>query len=366
MRVLHLSTARTWRGGEQQLAYLYGELQGHGVQQQIVCAGYSSMHEWCRENNIDHVTFDRGSPMRPDSARAIAGFCRSFRADLAHAHDAHAHTILFMSTVLARHKTPIVVSRRVDFPVKNSFVARLKYNSRRIRAYLCVSNAIREVLTAGVSDTSRLYTVHSGVDPRRFGLAASGILRREFDIPASIPLIGNSSALADHKDYPTFLRVARRLIDSGLSARFFIIGEGPERPIIESLISQLGLQDQVVMAGFRYDVPEILPELDLFLVTSKTEGLGTSLLDAMVCRVPIVATRAGGIPEIVVDRESGLLADVGDVEMLLGMVKRVLGDKELRDRLVRNAAERVKQFTCAETARKTLAIYRAVIGVDAK
>jgi glycosyltransferase involved in cell wall biosynthesis len=114
------------------------------------------------------------------------------------------------------------------------------------------------------------------------------------------------------------------------------------------------------MAGFRQNVPELLKELNVLLLTSKTEGLGTTILDAFASGVPVVATRAGGIPEIVEHKVSGLLADVGNARQLSQMVEMLTNNEDLRKNLVSNAKNKVKKFDYKLTAQKTLSVYNEI------
>jgi glycosyltransferase involved in cell wall biosynthesis len=360
--VVHVSTPRTWRGGEQQLLYLHAELERLGVPQLVVCTRGSEVERIARERGLRHAAFPRRATVDPLFARALARTSARVGADLVHAHDAAAHTAAVLACALFRSSAPIVVHRRVDFPLRRSRFTRWKWNHRAVRRIVCVSNAIADILRTAIADPARLRVVHSGVDPGRFSPApADGRLRREFGVPAGTRIVGNVAALAGHKDYPTFVETAARVLARGVDARFFAIGEGEERGAIEALVRRRGLSGKVILTGFRPDVPRIMPELEVLLFPSSTEGLGTTILDAFACRVPVVATRAGGIPEIVSDGESGLLAAVGDAEGLAERVAHVLSDPALRARLVEGGLRRAADFTSARTAQRIVEIYREVL-----
>jgi glycosyltransferase involved in cell wall biosynthesis len=154
------------------------------------------------------------------------------------------------------------------------------------------------------------------------------------------------------------------LIDRGHKLHFVGIGEGPARKEVETCIAEEGMEGHVHLTGFREDIPQLLKELDVFLITSKTEGLGTSILDALASEIPVVATRAGGIVEIVEDGVSGLLCDVGKEEQLADAVVRMLQDQSLADRCIKGGQEKLKQFSRNMTAQKTKAIYEEVLASD--
>ena len=359
MTLLHLSSALSWRGGEQQLAYLVEELSAKGLQQHVLCARGSALAAYCHERRWEHSTYRKGFSVNPLAARAVARICRSIGADLVHVHDSHAHTFACLAASLFGNRIPIVLSRRVDFSIGGNALSRWKYDHPQVKKILCVSEAIRQIVLPAIRRPERLAVVHSGIDPERFRYGASGILRKQYQLHADRPIIANVAAIAPHKDYFTFVDTVEILVNKGHRASFLIIGgDGGEENSIRAYIREKGLVDQIVLTGFRNDIPRILPEIDLLLFTSKTEGLGTTVLDAFACGVPVVATAAGGIPEMVEEGVSGLLAPVGDTPQLAAQVERLLSEPSLRERLLAGAHKRLALFTKEAMAARTLEIYR--------
>ena len=358
--VIHLSTAKSWRGGEQQLVYLYDELVKSGIPQLIVCRKGSELAKRCEEKQRNYIAIPKRSSTDVFAAKKLKKICRYFNAGVIHTHDAHAHTTAFLSHSLFGNNTPIIVSRRVDFPIKNNKMSHMKYNYRGIAAILCVSDKIKEITARGVRDTNKLFTVYSGIDLSRFSnLPGKNQLRDEYNIPQDQLLIGNVSALAPHKDYFTFIDTVEKLPD--LKATFFIIGEGELKLELNEYAKEKGVEERIIFTGFRTDILPVLTSLDIFLITSKTEGLGTSILDAFACGVPVVATKAGGIPELVEHEKTGLLADVGDSRTLAEQILRIANDKGLSNQLVKGAKQKLQQFTREQTAQKTLQVYERVM-----
>ena len=362
--VLHVATALSWRGGEQQVAYLVLELAKKHIRQMVLCAKDSAMEEWCTKNNVQFISVKKGSSINISFSINILRLCRKHRFNLVHTHDSHAHTYAVMAALIG-NDTKIIVSRRVDFEVSAGPVTKFKYNHHNIARILCVSDKIRLITAQALKDPLKAVTVHSGIDFSRFqNKISKEILHREFQLPENAIIIGNVAALAPHKDYITFVNTVALLSDKLPSAFFFIIGEGDERPVIEKAIADLKLNGRIILTGFRNDIPEILPELNLMLVTSETEGLGTSILDAFACSVPVVATVAGGIPEIVIHEQTGLLAVVGDTHGLAEQVMRVISDASLRKQLIAGAHRHLEEFSREATAAKTLTEYLAVTGTS--
>lgn len=359
--VLHLSTARSWRGGEQQVAYLVRELKELGVSQTVMCPKGAPLFAVVEKLGVDVAAFSPGMALDLGLARSLKRLARDRAANLVHAHDSHGHTASVLANALFGMELPLIVSRRVDFAIHSGFSARFKYGHPSVRRILCVSDAISDITAAGLKDASVLRTVRSGVDPSRFDQAADGSLHRLLELAPELPLVGCVAALAPHKDLGTFLRTMASLREQDSEAHGVIIGEGDLRKDLEAECKALGLGDRVHFTGFREDVHRLLPELDVFLITSRTEGLGTSILDAFACKVPVVATRAGGIPEIVHHEESGLLCPVSDANCLAGSVLRVLIDASMRERLIQGGTAVLQAHHPSEVARATLQEYIAVL-----
>ncbi len=251
----------------------------------------------------------------------------------------------------------------MDFPIGKSLLSSWKYNARSVSRIVCVSDFIRELITPDIKLPEKLTTVHSGIDLQRFEQVGKSLktnrLRSEYQIPEEHFLVANIAAIAPHKDYFTFVKTAEKLIHDDFPATFLAIGaDGGELAQIRQFIQEKKLEDRIILTGFRSDVPQVLPELDLLLFTSKTEGLGTTLLDAFACSVPVVATNAGGIPEVVEAGVTGFVCEVGDAECLAEAVRKLLTDSDLRSKLLENAKRRVQQFSKAEMASAILEIYR--------
>ncbi|HSD26656.1 MAG TPA: glycosyltransferase, partial [Vicinamibacteria bacterium] len=220
----------------------------------------------------------------------------------------------------------LVAVRRVDFPLRGAF-SRVKYAA--CDRVVVVSRAIGAVVEAGGVRAERLRLVYEGVPDRvpapggREALASLGV-------PAGAPVVGNVAALTGHKDHATLLAALALLRTRVPEARLVIAGEGELRPALEARARELGLGDRVVLAGFRHDLDRLLPAFSVFCLSSRLEGLGTSLLDAMAFGLPVVATAAGGIPEAVEDGVTGRLVPPGDPAALAEALAVVLGDEELR------------------------------------
>lgn len=363
MKVLHVSTPSSWRGGEQQVAYLAGALHEEGILQWVLTPSSSELSRRVAIPSERVCHFSHRGLLNLGLAWRIARLCRIHTIDLVHTHDSQAHSAAVMASALFGLHRPLVVSRRVDFPVSPNPFSRWKYNHPAVRRILCVSEEIKRITASSIRNQAVLEVVHSGIDLDRYAepSAVGRNIRDELSLAPETCLIGNMSALADHKDYPTWIRTVKRLSDTNPAFRFIIAGTGPDEESIRQQIRESGLQDVVFMLGFRADVAAVIHALDVFLITSKTEGLGTIVLEALAAGVPVVATRAGGIPEMIVDGETGLLASIGDDAALSRCVLRIFTDAALCERLVTEGKRKAAAFSFRYTAMKTLQAYRAVL-----
>ena len=349
----------TWRGGQQQVLYLHQGLRALDVDSRVVCRRGSALHERLQRERLPHYAFDHLGAHDLVAARTLARLARS-TGGLLHAHTAHAHDLALWAHRFGA-RCPVVVSRRVDFPVGRSRWSRRKYRSERVTRYLAISSAVEAELVAGGVDPTRIRRVPSGIDLTRFeGLEPDHAWRRSLGLAPGELLFGSVAALADHKDQPTLLRAFARFRAQGGSGRLVILGEGSERARLEGLRAELGLRGTVDLPGFTDAILPRLATFDVFVLSSKTEGLGTAILDAMAAGRPVIATRAGGIVDAVVDDASGRLVDPGDVEGLARALAELQSSAALRQRLAHGALERVEEFDVRLTVERTRAVYAEI------
>ena len=365
MKILHISSAKTWRGGEQQIAYLISEL--HAMEDQIesfvLAPSNSPLAEKMSGQGFPVFTYHKHLLKYPMIHRQIKRICKAEEIDLIHVHDAHAHSFAVMSAAIWNNTTRIVLSRRVNFGIRKNFFSKWKYNHSSIKRILCVSKQVIESIEGDIEDKSKLKLVYSGVDPGRFDNKGGQVLRQEFQIPVELPIIANTAAIAPDKDHMTFVKTAKLFFEKGGEAIFLIIGKDQgEKKKVESLIDEYRLSEKILFTGFRTDIDIVLPEIDIYFFSSKMEGLGTSLLDAFVAGIPIVATDAGGIPELIEHEVTGLLGPRENPEQLSELLLRMAGDEMLRQTVVEGAREKSYQFTKSKTAKETLNNYYEVLG----
>ena len=363
MKVLQLSSEASWRGGEQQIAYLSEALQQQSVQVMVACRQDSPFEAYCKKSGIPYKSLPFKNSLDFYSAWQLKQLCTRWQPDVLHAHSSKSHSIAWLASVLG-NRVPMVLSRRVAFPIKQSGLNLKKYNHPQLRKVICITEAVKREVLPLLTDPLRAMVIHSGIDLSQYsGTTAGNYLRKQYQLPADSFLVGTTAAFTKEKDYPTFLLAAKEVLENaGEKDIYFIaMGEGPERRGMEALAKKLGIGHRIVFTGFVPDAKIHLQELDLFLFTSTNEGLGSSLLDAFASKVPVVATAAGGIPEIVRHEETGLLAPIGDSSLLARHMQRLWQDTAFRNQLVAAAHHFIQSFDRNITTSKTLEVYKEVL-----
>src|SRR4029450_13110006 len=198
--------------------------------------------------------------------------------------------------------------------------------------FIAASEAIRQMLIADGVPADHTITVHEGIDVEHVIAAPPVNVHETFWLPHHAPVVGNVAALVPHKGQRYLVDAAHLVVQEMPDVRFIVLGEGELREHLEKQVHEYHLEKHVMLPGFRTDVLGCIKGFDLFVMSSVTEGLGTSLLDAMACGRPIVATEAGGIPEIVEDGVNGLLVPPRDARALAAAIVRALKDEGWRRR----------------------------------
>ncbi len=362
LKVLHISSAVSWRGGEQQLLYLHQALQNKNIEQIVVCPLNSKLYQYLlNSENANLIGYKKSPLFSLFFALRIKRICNQEKISLIHAHDSHAHSFAFLSSLIYGNKTPLIVHRRVAFPVSNSWLSKLKYNHKSIHLIVCVSEVIKNLMSKNIRNSNVLKVVHDGIDLNRFpNKSKTHRLRSLLNISDDTFIIGNTSAIDRYKDYYTFVDTAEIILQSIPKVHFVVIGSGSLENEIKAYINQKQLTDYFSFTGFRVDIPELLPDFDLFLMTTRIEGLGTSLLDAFACRVPVVSTNAGGIVEIIKHKVSGMLANIGDSKQLAENAIQLLNDEILRENIVDGATKTLQNFTTNKMANNIISLYSEI------
>ena len=366
MHILHLDTERTWRGGEAQLLHLAEGLARRGHRCIVAGPPGSPLLSRAAEKGLKTEAVTMPSEWSLSAVLALTRVLKRERIQVIHMHSSHACTLGGWAARLAG--TPVrIISRRVDFSVRSNPLRKFKYQWG-VDRIVAISEGVRNVLVADGLDPGRIAVIRSGIDPRPFDPNDPGTeIRKEFGIPERSPVIGCVAHFADHKGHRYLIEAAVRVAAAVPDVRVLLVGEGELRPAIELRIKELKLEQYVLLTGFRKDIPKLLAAMDIVVLSSHLEGLGTSLLDAMAMARPVVATRVGGIPEMVVNGVNGILVPPRDPAALADALIELIQRPDERKRMGQAGRARMLELFSAEAmVAATEAVYLKVLSQKAR
>lgn len=330
MKIVHVETGMHLYGGAQQVAYLLERLDARGVDSVLVCPPGAAIGRHFAGSPLRVIELRCGGDADLGFIWRLARVLRQERPDLVHLHSRRGADLL---GGLAARKAgvPAVLSRRVDNP-ESAWIAKRKY--LLYERVICISQAIADVLKSEGVPAARIRVVRSAVDAAPWRRPESrAAFCAEFGVPASALIAGVVAQLIERKGHRVLLRALQQLHPQAGSLAVVIFGQGPMQKELEREVRDSGLGGVVRFAGFRSDLPRWLGCLDLLVHPALMEGLGVSLLQASAAGVPIIAARAGGMPEAVRDGVNGLLVPPGDASALGAALLRLSGDAGLRAKL---------------------------------
>lgn len=340
MRLLQITASKVWRGHEQKIIYLNEAFKEHNYveEQYIICPINSPVYEVAQQKKMNVSGFDIKGEYDLAFAKQLAQFVKKHNIDVVFIHNSKSHTLAVLSHLLYKLDAPLVLCRTLIKRVDTNFLRKWKYNYSGIKKIICVSYPVVDALKFAVKDHSKLCVVGSVTDVNKFTKTQKdGIIHKEFNIPSDYKIIGNIAEFTGFKDHITWVNTVAELVKRNtIKAKYVLIGKGKLEQEVRQQVKDLDLEDHIIFAGFRKNIPELLPEFDLFMFTSNNEPTGGVLLESYACRVPIVAANAGGIPEVIVNNETGLLAEVGNPIDFADKVEYLIDNTDLKDKFITN------------------------------
>lgn len=359
MRVLHIEGGRNLYGGAVQVMYLMRGLAERGFENHFACRLGSEVAraaDSLAEIHAMRMGGDWDVTLLPRIYRLIG----ETKPDIVHLHS-RIGIDTFGALACNLAGVPAVHSRRQPNP-ESAWVVATKY--RLHDRVVAISEGIARVLLAEGVPAAKLRVVRSAIDTSLYQQGADRAwFRAEFELDTDGPYVGMLGQLIDTKGHRYFLEAVPRLVEEFPTMRLIVFGKGRLEEALRRQARDLGIDDRVCFAGFRTDIPKILPCLDLVVHPSTLEGLGVSLLQASSSGVPIVASAVTGIPEAVRDGVNGLLVTPADPTGLADATARVLRDRDFAQALGQRGRELMnREFSVDTMVDGNLAVYRELIG----
>lgn len=366
MRILNVTTITEWRGGDKQMYTIFNLLQGEpGIQQFILCPEKSVLAKMCKEDNAAYFTYNKNKHKLINATRRIVQVCKQENIDIIHVHDSSALNAALLALNFLPKTVKVVLSRKRNNPIKERFLNIYKYSHSRIVNIISVSKAVEAIFENIIIDKERLLTIYDAIDVAEFSATESkNLLHKEYDIPEGNLIVGNIAGLTGQKDIITFIDTAaeiKKQKPADVAITFVIIGDGPLKESLISYAESKGLEKDIIFTGFKNNVKELLPEFDVMLMTSISEGLPLTIYEAFASKIPVVSTDAGGIKEVVTNYKTGFVTPQKDYRRLASHVLEIINDPKLAQTITKNAYTLVKENHDLSVMKKNyLAFYKSL------
>lgn len=361
--VLHIDTELTWRGGENQILQLV--LGSKNLAKHHIAVRPGSLAAQKFKDVCPLVLANMRGGFAPLAAWQLARYCEKNNIQVVDTHSSNAHSIALLMKIWSP-KLKLVVHRRVDFVPKSDPINKLKYHSKKIDSFVAISQAIKNVLVNYGIPEQRVNVIPSAIDLEKYQKFNKNDEKQKlanmFSLDASLVFLGNASAFTHQKGYDILLRAFKIVKDKGHKFHAFLAGDGELMKDMEDLRAKLNLEYDVTFLGFIEDVPRFLSALDVLTISSRFEGLGTIVLESIGAGLAVAATAAGGIPEMILDKKTGLLSPVDQPEPFAASVIALLQSKELRHQLSKDALTHVSaNFSIANMIRRNILNYETIV-----
>ena len=368
-RVILLTDADVFAGTERHMLDLARGLSALGAGVTLACPSPAALEDAARREGLPTLTIAKRGLVDWAAARTLARRLRSGQTDIVHAHNGRRALAAGVGVRLAGGGRGVMTQHFLtpNHATQRGPKAALSGAAHywvvgRMSRILAISEAVREAMLARhEAPDSKITVVPNGITAPDGGQAAE--TRRSLGIGPDTPLLVCAARLEREKDIASLVSAVPIVRDKVPSVRCLIAGEGAERDALAAQTQALGLKDSVTLLGFRTDAPALMAAADVFVLPSLAEPFGLVLLEAMALGRPVVATRAGGPLEIVVDGETGFLVPPSSPDALADAVERLIADPAAAKGLGENGQARFGQsFTAARMAQATLAVYAEISG----
>ncbi len=365
MKILHIISSGGMYGAEAVILNLSRTLNEGGHSAILAVFSNSSnpnlqLHEAAVKEGIEsHLIPCEGQIDRTVSAK-IRGLAAETNADVVHAHGYKAD--IYAHFAMRNLHIPLVSTCHGWIDI-NAMLTLYGVADRRVlrnfTAIVAVSDEVkRKLLNAGVPE-NKIHLIRNGIDLRPFDNAQPSL--RNESIKVKSPIVGLIGRLSIEKGVDIFLEAAARILTEQPSTKFVVIGEGPDRDKLESLIDNLKIRNSVSLLGRRTDMPSVYASLDIMVSSSRQEGLPIAILEGMASRLPIVATAVGEVPTLISTGQTGVLVPPQDISSLASATVSLLQNPAERQRLGSVARQLIEdEFSASRMTSDYLRIYEVI------
>ena len=366
MHILHLSAVNNWGGGEHHIENLCQELSiSHPeVKNTIYCVKNGAFHKRLKQKNIPFIVAPLFLKVDPRYFLKLGRFCKKHSVDLIHIHDPSAILLAILADKFY-NLPPFIFSKKTSFPIKQRKKTLYKYNYHKIEKILCVSKETQRVASAGIEDRNKLITIYHGTNLETKSSKTPFLLREKYRIPDNMTIVGNIANHIRAKHLDTLVDVANTIVykSQRKDVVFIQIGNFTDRTeALKERVQKLKLEKNVLFLGYLPNASNFLPQFDISLITSQSEGIPQVIYESFYHKIPVISTNVGGIPEIVDHNVNGLLAPMHDFQKLSEHILNLSGDSEKQERFTKLGYEKlIQKFTTKNMAAQTFQIYKQLL-----
>jgi len=359
MRILHTESSLGWGGQENRILNEMIGLRALGHDMAVVSQPGARIIDRAHEAGFPTYAVRMRTAVDIAAVLRLRAMMKEFRADIVNCHSGRDTQLAGMAArSLGRQRPRIVRTRHLALPITSRFTYAILPDhvvtvSRFVAAYLASAGVPADMIT----------TVATGVDFSRYQASPDGSsLRTELGLAADVPLIGTVAILRRKKGHLDLLAAIPAVLQRHPNAHFVFAGDGPIEQLVRAGIASAGLADRVHMLGLRRDVVNVLQALDLFVLPTHQEALGTAFIEAAAMGVAAIGTRVDGVPEVLADGESGLLVPPHDSPALAAAINTLLDDPARRKAMGTAASQRIRRIYSREAmAEGMLALYARLL-----
>ncbi len=369
MRIAHLIASNFFGGPEKQILDHALRLQGFDIRLiSFLEGGENELLERAAQRGVPSHALPRRLPLDLRAVADLRSVLRRERIDLLVTHHYKANVVGTLAALRLGIPTA-AVSR--GWTAEDRKVRGYEWLDRRFLRFadliVAVSHGQRAKILALGIPPERVRVIHNCIDAETPLGAPAVPLRWELGLGPQTLLVASAGRLSPEKNFEGLIRVAARVTAKVPAAHFVVFGEGGRREALEEAVRRGGLRERFLLPGFRRDFTALLPQIDLFVLPSLTEGLPNVVLEAFAARRPVVATAVGGTPEVVVDGEGGFLVRPEEEERMAERIVELLGSAALRERMGESGRRRVcEHFSPVRQAEAYGALYDELLGGGAR
>jgi glycosyltransferase involved in cell wall biosynthesis len=366
MTILHVSAVKNWGGGENHIETLCYELKQSNpeVNNIVLCVKDKPFHDRLKETDIIYETAPLAYNLDFRFSFKIIALCKKHKVDVIHIHDPSAIALTIIADKLSK-LPPFVFSKKTSFPIKNKKLTLYKYNYPKIKKYFCVSDETKRICEKSIYDKNKLITIYHGTSLLNKSSETPYLLRDQFKIDPSKKIIGNIGNHIRAKNLETFVETVNYIINIKKRTDFFFIQIGTFTDRTENLrtkIKELNLENHVVFLGYTPNASNFIPQFDVFLMTSQSEGIPEVIFESFYHKIPVISTNVGGIPEIIEAGTNGLLTPKHNPQLLSEKIIYLFENETLIVQFTSISYEKLmKHFLASTMAQKMLKEYMNVV-----